>query len=79
MRFSGRAAKLTATKGPLDLLERLWMAWARISLPVPLSPEMRMVMSFLAKRQACFLRWVMAGDSPQKSSRLYLAMWPYFW
>ena len=39
----GRAAALTATKGPLRRGEWAWMMRAMTSLPVPLSPVMRTV------------------------------------
>ena len=37
------AAQLTATKGPFFRLDALWIAWANISFPVPVSPVMRIV------------------------------------
>ncbi len=40
-RFSGIAAQLTATKGPLERLLILWMRRASTSLPEPVSPKMR--------------------------------------
>jgi hypothetical protein len=41
------ADQLTATKRPSLRGEFAWMAWARTSLPVPLSPVRRMVASLV--------------------------------
>ena len=40
----GIAAQFTVMKGPF-LFEHLWIAWATISLPVPVSPKIKAVLS----------------------------------
>ena len=40
----GIAAQFTVIKGPF-LFEHLWIAWATISLPVPVSPKISAVLS----------------------------------
>ena len=39
MSVGGRAAQLTLTRGPCRRGLRSWIAWARSSLPVPVSPR----------------------------------------
>lgn len=39
---SGIAAQLTVTKGPFARPPSSWIAWAKSSFPVPVSPRMRM-------------------------------------
>ena len=45
MRFSGSVAQLMATKASFFRLLALWMLWAKTSLPVPVSPQIRMALS----------------------------------
>ena len=48
----GTAAQLTPMKGSLARGPAVWMAWARTSLPVPLSPVMSTLASMVAARRA---------------------------
>ena len=58
------APQLTATNGPLQRALALWIARANNSLPVPLSPRIRVVASLrLAMRAKCSASW-MARDVP---------------
>ena len=47
-RFSGMAPQLTEINGPLLLLLNRWIPFATSSLPVPLSPVINTVVSYLA-------------------------------
>ena len=66
----GVAAQLTLTKARAERRDRLWMARAMSSLPVPVSPVIRTVESVgatLATRARTACR---AGDSPTISSNM---------
>ena len=61
---SGKAAQLMATKGPLLRLLCSCKRRAVNSLPVPVSPQMRVFTSALASRVIFSLRLLMTGDCP---------------
>ncbi len=57
-RFSGNAAQLTATSGPVRFCDASWMARAVCSLPVPVSPSISTVvlvyaMLLISSKIAC--------------------------
>ena len=70
------AAQFMATKGNRARPEALWIDWAKSSLPVPLSPMIRVGLSMRAMRLALSTHWRMAGLSPLMSSKVYRATWP---
>ena len=59
-RSGGRLPELTATNDLSERDELLWMARATSSLPVPLSPVMRMVerlgAAWMIRSNTCFIR-----------------------
>ncbi len=61
---SGIAAQLIATKARSRRGESAWMAWAKSSLPVPLSPSRSTVASVAATRSASARTSRIAADSP---------------
>ena len=63
---SGMAATFTATKGPLERSDRLWMPWASSSLPVPVSPRSSTVASSWAARRAWRFTSLAAALVPMK-------------
>ena len=67
MRDLGIAPQLMATKGSLDRGPLLWMAWANISLPVPLSPVMRTEELCRAAIWAASMAERSTGSSPMMS------------
>ena len=66
---SGRAAQLTATKGFFLRGERLWIARANSSLPVPLGPSISTVVLLAAIWGRISNRRIMAGLRPTMSSK----------
>ena len=70
------APQLMAMKGPWRRALRLWMAWANISLPVPLSPRSRTLLSLL---EACVPIWTALARAlplPMMSSKVKVAWAP---
>ncbi len=61
---SGIAAQLIATKAPSRRAESAWIARAKSSLPVPLSPSSRTVASVAATRSVSARTARIAADSP---------------
>ena len=70
-----RAAQLTGTKGSDARGEALWMAWAKMLLPVPLSPWIRMEALLRAMRRAMSRARLMAALLPTMSSKRCSARW----
>ena len=67
-RVSGNSAQFTGTKGPFARRLRSWSARATSSLPVPLSPVIRTVLSVAAAlRTVATTRW-MAALTPTTAS-----------
>jgi hypothetical protein len=64
IRLSGKAAQFRLMKDLLDLGLAFWMALARISLPVPVSPFSKMVTSVAAAIRALRMSASSAGDCP---------------
>ncbi len=58
------AAQLIATKARSRRGERAWMAWAKSSLPVPLSPSSSTVASVAATRSVSARTRRIAADPP---------------
>ena len=68
------AATLMATKGPFARWDAQWTAWARSSLPVPVSPMISTGLSVTAIFSRISFVRRMQSDSPSTSSMVYLAI-----
>lgn len=73
MRSRGIAAQETATNGPLHTELLLWMACAKSSLPVPLSPVSSTREAVRAVRRARSICALSSGLFPLMASKEYLA------
>ena len=74
--LSGKAAQLTATKGPRRRLLALWMLWAKSSLPVPVSPVISTVDSVDANLCALVITSSMLSSVEIRSLNACFATWP---
>ena len=64
IRFSGIAPQLTVISGPPARGERLWSSWAMSSLPVPVSPVTRTLMSVPATLSTRLNTSIICGQAP---------------
>jgi hypothetical protein len=69
IKLSGSAAHDSATNGPSRRVELRWIARAMTSLPVPLSPSMRIDASVLATVRTVFTTSFIGGDDPMTFSK----------